>query len=328
MLAVQYGLSQREDLSVAFTDPTSERARHELAGLPGVRHVEVQRSVPVRLRFRQHSYRTAISGVEPGGDLQRLLDTDLRPVSLPERGVVCTDYLARLLEARPGDILTVEVLEGERPVRELPLVGLVKEYLGVSAYMDLAALNRFMREGHAISGARLAVDDRERAHLYRELKDMPRVAGMVVREQELRNFRKTMNETLLFYTFIASVFSVIIAFGVVYNSAHIALAERSRELASLRVLGFTRGEISYILLGELGLLTLLALPLGMLAGRMLCWTIAHNLQSDLYRVPLVIEPRTYAFAATVVLIATVASGLFVRRRLDRLDLIAVLKSRE
>ncbi|MCC6301403.1 MAG: ABC transporter permease [Gammaproteobacteria bacterium] len=329
MIEVQYGMSQREDISLVFTEPTSYRARYELAALPGVRRVEVQRSVPVELRHGYRSYRTAIKGMQSGGDLQRLLDADLRPIALPPSGVILTDYLAELLGVAPGESLTVEVLEGGRPVREVRVAGVVKEYLGVSAYMELAALNRFMREGPAISGAWLAVGDGdELTRLYRELKDMPRVAGVALRKQEIRNFNKTMNESLLFYTFVALIFSVIIAFGVVYNSARIALAERSRELASLRVLGFTRGEISYILLGELGLLTLVALPLGLLAGRGLCWFIAHNLQNDLYRLPLMLQPSTYAFAVTVVIAAAAVSGLAVRGRLDRLDLIGVLKTKE
>ena len=157
---------------------------------------------------------------------------------------------------------------------------------------------------------------------------MPRVAGVAERAQEIRNFHRTMNETMLFFTYVATVFSVIIAFGVLYNSARIALTERGRELASLRVLGFTRAEIAYILLGELGILSLVAIPLGLWLGEFMCYYIAYNLQSDLYRVPVVLEPQTYSFAVAVVLVSAVLSGLAVRRRLDQLDLIAVLKTAE
>lgn len=329
MIDVQYGMSQREDVGVVFTEPTSYRVRFDLAALDGVRHVEVHRSVPVQLRSGHRSYRTAIRGLQTGGDIQRLLDAALEPIELPADGILLTDYLGEVLGVRAGDRLVVEVLEGGRPQREVVVVGLVNEYLGVSGYMELDALNRFMREGPAISGAYLAVDDPDHLpRLYRALKDSARVAGVQLRKQEIANFNQLMEESMLFYTFIASIFSVIIAFGVVYNSARIALAERSRELASLRVLGFTRAEISYILLGELAVLTLIALPLGAVAGWALSWLIAHNLQNDLYRIPLIIEPRTYAFAATVVLSAAVVSGLIVRRRLDKLDLIGVLKTRE
>lgn len=328
MMHVHFGLSQREDVAVSFVEPTSYRVINELRSLPGVEYGEVYRAVVVRLRHGHRSYRTAIKGMEHGGELQRLLDTDLRTIRLPRDGLVLTDYLGKLLGLHVGDKVTVEVLEGRRQARQVPVVGLVKQYLGVSGYMDLAALNRLLGEGNAISGAYLSIDSHQADAIYAQLKDMPRIAGTTVREQEIRNFRRIMEETMLFWTLVATVFAVLIAFGVVYNSARITLTERSRELASLRVLGFTRGEISYILLGELAVLTLMAIPLGLLIGRGLCGLIALQVESDLYRIPLIIKPDTYAFAAAVVLVAATVSALLVRRRLDRLDLVAVLKTKE
>lgn len=328
MVYVQYGLSQRDDVSVSFVDPTSYRALHELRSLPGVTGAEGFRSVPVRLRYGHRSYRTGIQGLEPGGRIMRVLDTRLRPVALPGDGIVLSAYLGELLQVKPGDMLTVEVLEGGQPVRQLPVMALVEQFIGVSAYMDLAALNRLLREAPALSGAYLMVEASYRDEVYRRLKEMPRIMGTVVREHEIKNFHKTMNETLLFFTWVATLFAGVIAFGVVYNSARITLTERSRDLASLRVLGFTRGEISYILLGELALLTLAAIPVGLMLGRALCGYIARTAETDLYRVPLVLELDTYAFAALVVLFSAAASGLLVRRRLDELDLVAVLKTRE
>ena len=208
------------------------------------------------------------------------------------------------------------------------MAGLVREYLGVSGYMDLAALNRFMHEGPTLSGAYLSVDSAQLQPLYAQLKGMPRIASVAERAQEIRNFNRMMQETMLFFTYVATVFAVIIAFGVIYNSARIALTERGHELASLRVLGFTRAEIAYILLGELGLLTLCAIPLGLKLGVWMCYYIAHTMQNDLFRVPVVLVPQTYAFASAVVLVSATLSGLAVRRRLDQLDLIAVLKTAE
>lgn len=328
MLDLQFGQMQREDISVTFVEPTSRRAMFELQALQGVEHVEVFRSVPVRLRYQHRSHRTAIRGIEPDGEIQRLLDTDLKPISVAPEGVILTDYLARMLGVKTGDLLTVEILEGNRPVRQAIVAGTVKEYLGISAYMELSSLNRLMREGDAISGAYLAVDQDYQQALFQRFKRIPRIAGTIEREQEIRNFNKTMNETMIFITTVATAFAVVIAFGVVYNSARIALAERGRELASLRVLGFTRGEISYILLGELVLLTLVAIPLGFVFGYVLCGLIALGLQSELYRVPVVLESPTYALSATVVLVSAVVSGLVVRRKLDHLDLVAVLKTKE
>jgi putative ABC transport system permease protein len=257
-----------------------------------------------------------------------LLNTDLEPVLLPPEGVVLTDHLALLLGIRIGDRLTVEVLEGSRPTIEVPVAGLVKEYLGVAAYMRLDALNRAMREGHAVSGAYLLADSQQQPELYTKLQEMPRVAGSAVRLSALKSFRDTMANQMLTFAFFETILAAVIAVGVIYNSARIAFAERSRELASLRVLGFTRSEISYILLGEFGVLTLASLPLGLVLGRALGTFMVRNVQTDLFRVPIVIEPSTYAFASTVVLVSAAISGYLVKRQLDRLDLVAVLKTKE
>ena len=325
---VQFGLSQREDLSLTFVEPASVRALYELKSIEGVEYAEPFRAVPARLRFEHKSYRIAIQGVETGGDLHRPLDLDLRPISLPGSGIVLTDYLGELLGVKEGDLLTVEVLEGRRPVLKVPVAALVSQYIGVSAYMELSALNRLMHEGNVISGAFLATDKRFQEDIFGKLKEAPQIAGTEVREKAINNFYDTMGETILIFTFINTILAGIIAFGVVYNSARIALSERSRELASLRVLGFTRAEISYILLGELGVLTLAAIPAGFLIGRGMCAFIAENLKTDLVRIPLIMESDTYAFAAVVVLVSACISSLIVRRKLDHLDLIAVLKAKE
>lgn len=328
MVKVQYGQSQREDISVAFTEPAQHGALSSLRHLEGAERAEGYRSVPARLRYEHRSVRTAIEGVEADGELLRILDTALRPIPLPPEGIVLTDHLGRRLGVKAGDWLTVEVLEGNRPVRRVPVIGLAKQYMGVSGYMRREALNRLMREGDVISGAYLAVDEYQQAGLFRHLQEMPRVVGTTIREVAIRNFYDIIAETTLFFSFIAALLGAVIAFGVVYNSMRIALSERSRELASLRVLGFTRGEIAYILLGELGLLTLVAIPLGFVIGKALCWVQVFNLSSDLYRVPLVLEHDTYAVAAAVVLGSAAVSALLIWRKLGHLDLVAVLKTKE
>jgi putative ABC transport system permease protein len=328
LVDAEFRQARRDELSVSFVEPSSRAAVHELAAIEGVGAVEPYRAVPVRLRNGHRTYRTALQGIEPGARLYRLLDTGLRPIELPESGLLLTDQLGKILGLRPGDRVTVEALEGSRPVRETVVAGLTKQYVGVSAYMSLPALNRLMREGDAISGAYLSADRSRLPAIYRTIKGMPRIAGAAIRENEIRGFREAMAESMLVFTLIITLLAGTIAFGVVYNSARIALSERSRELASLRVLGYTRGEISYILLGELAVYTLAAIPLGFLFGRALCGYIVTKFSTDLYRIPLVLERGTYAFAAAVVLAASCVSALAVRRRLDRLDLVAVLKTRE
>jgi putative ABC transport system permease protein len=328
MVNIQFRLAQRDDLTLTFTEPTSSTALHSLAGLPGVQRVEPFRAVPARLRFEQRSYRTSIQGLPRGAALRRVLDKQFRIVDMPPEGIMLTDHLAGILGIRPGEMLTVEVLEGEKPVRQVPVAGLVSEFVGVYGYMDLESLNRLMREGSAVSGAFIAADQRYRERIFAELKRMPRVAGASVSDKALANFYEIMARQMLTFAFFNTLLASTIAFGVVYNSARIAFSERSRELASLRVLGFTRGEISYILLGELAVLTLAALPLGCWIGYLMCAGVVQAWTNDLFRIPLVIRNSTYSFAAAVVLISSLVSGLLIQRKLNRLDLVAVLKMKE
>ncbi len=327
MVYVQFGLSQRADLIVNYTEPASQRSLYSLRSLQGVEQAEGFRSVPVRLRFEHRFYRTFVEGIEPGGNLMRLLDTRLQVVDLPQGGVVLTDYLAELLHIQAGDMLTIEVLEGNRPTVQVPVIATAKQYLGVNAYMQRDALNRLLKEGDVISGAYLRVDEQQ-GDLYAELKNMPRIAGVVEQESAIQAFYDTLAEMVLFFTFITTLLGISISFGVVYNSMRIALSERNRELASLRVLGFERSEVAYILLGEQALLTLIAIPFGLLIGYGLCAYLAFQFDSDLYRIPLVLGLNVYAFAAMVVIVSAVISGVMIWRNLAQLDMVAVLKTKE
>jgi putative ABC transport system permease protein len=328
MLAVQFNLAQRHDLAITFVEPTSRRALHELAAMDGVRLVEPLRSAAVELRHEHRRFRTTLQGVLPGSELQRVLDEQLQVLEPPREGLVLTDYLAEILQVQPGQRLQVDILEGHRRSYELWVEGLVSEYVGVAAYMEMESLDRLLAEGQALSGALLSLEPGARDTVIDRLRESPRVAGIGDRLAAMQSFYETLDQTVLVFTFISTLLAASIAFGVVYNSARIALSERSRELASLRVLGLRRSEVSTVLLGELALLTLAGIPLGFAIGRVLCWYLTVGMRSDFYRVPLVIEPSTYAFAALVVSASAVVSGLIVRNRLHRLDLVAVLKTRE
>ncbi len=328
MIDLQYGMSQREDILVNYTEPTSTRSLYSLRSLEGVEHVESFRSVPAKLQFEHRFYRSSVHGIETGGELMRLLDSDLNVIDLPPQGVVLTDYLAESLRIGPGDLLMIEVLEGSRPTLWVPVIGTARQDIGMNAYLQRETLNGLLGEGGALSGALLKVDPRFQRDVYRELKDMPRIAGVVEQRAAVDAFYENVAQTILFYTFISTLLGASIAFGVVYNSMRIALSERGRELASLRVLGFERSEVAYILLGEIGLLTLAAIPLGLLFGYGLCAYMAYQFDTDLYRVPLVLGINVYAFAALVVLISSIASAFMIWRNLARLDMVAVLKTKE
>ena len=324
----QFAILQRQDATVSFTEPASARAFHELTRLPGVVYAEPLRSVPVRLRHGHLWRRTAIQGLIAAPRLDRLVDTTtFRPIQLPESGLVLSTALADLLEVEPGDLVTVEVLEGARPVRQVPVVQLIEQHMGTAAYLRLEAVQRLVGD-RAISGAALQVEPSQAEALYRRLKEMPRVAAVSRKAAFIDSFRTNFAANLEIVVTFTTLFATIIAIGVVYNNARISLAERARELASLRVLGFRRSEISYIFLGELAAVTVLALPFVFLLGYGLAVFAMESFATELYRFPVALTRQSFARAGLTVVLASLVSGLVVRRQLDRLDLIAVLKTRE
>lgn len=324
----QFELVQRQEVQVSFTEARAGRAIYELRSYPGVQHVEGYRLVPMRITSAHRSRQLGVTGLESDPALFRLLDDRERVVTLPPEGLLLSAKLAELLEVTPGDTVSVDVREGRRPHAELVVAGTVADYIGLNAYMQRDALNRLMHEDRQVSGAYLKVDQCELDRLYNELHQTPHVAGVLVRDAMYENFQRTMVETQRPVLMFNITFAILIAFGVVYNTARISLAERGREMATLRVLGFTRGEISAILLGELAVLTFMAIPVGVLLGTGFAWVVTVAFETEMYRIPLVISRWTFGFSIAVVLVAALGSGLVVRRRIDRLDLIGVLKARE
>jgi putative ABC transport system permease protein len=294
-------------MSVSFVEPASSGAIHDLKHLPGVIDCEPFRSLPVRMRNGHRSRQLAILGLHQQNDLYRLMDKHLKVVPLPSEGLVISAKLAELLEIRPEDPITLEVLEGKRPVLRISVAGLISDLSGTNAYMNIQALHRTMQEGNTVSGAFLTVDSKNIDALYTELKSTPRIASVTVQKGALESFRKTIAENLLVMTTFNVIFASIIAFGVVYNTARISLSESSRELATLRVIGFTRAEVSAILLGELALITLAAIPVGLVMGYGFAALMTLSLDTDLYRIPLVVNRSTFAFAAVVIMMASLFS---------------------
>ena len=328
MIDVYFNVANRHDVEVTFVEPRSRAAYFELLRAPGVLRGEPYRAVSVRLRNGYLEERIGLLGVPLDADLSRMIDTASRPVVPPPGGLVLSSDVADELRIAAGDVLTIEVTEGRRPELEVPVAAVSTTFIGSGARMRLEDLNALLKEGAVISGAFLTVDADETEALYAELKGLPAVASVALQTLAQRNFTELMDQNMGMSIYVYTLFAGLIAIGVVYNSVRISFAERERELASLRVLGFSRGEVSYILLGEIAFLTLIALPIGAALGTGLAWSLAQAVSSDLFRLPFVIGPSTYGYAGLVVIIVTAVSGLLVRRRLDRMDLVGVLKSRD
>jgi len=328
IMDVQFRLVQREDATVVFTAPVPMRARSEIAHLAGARYADGLRSVPVRLRAGNRTYRTALVGLAPDAQLKRLLDADLHAVPVPPDGVLLTTRLGERLGVGAGDALVVEILEGRRSRREVRVAGLIDELIGISAYMDLEAVNRLVGEGRALTEALVAFDADHAESLLAALKALPHVASVTAKRSALRTFDETLARFLLVYAGVITAFATVIAFGVVYNSGRIVLSEREREIASLCVLGFTRREVLALLLGELGLELAAGIPAGMLLGYLFAWGSSAMIQMEELRVPVVVAPRTYAYATLVVVLSAVVCAGIIRRHLDRLDPVTALKTPE
>ena len=325
LLLTQFWDAERQDVTVNFVEPRDAGARYALARMPGVIAVEPQRTVAARIRSGYRDRYLSITGVSANPRLKRIVDRAGRETRMPPSGVVLSQMLADVLRIAPGDEVTLEVLEGQRPTRRVEVTGVVDDIMGLSAYMDITALHHMMREGEVANSALLLIDQDQEADLASDLKVTPAVAGAGFKRAVLQSFRDVMAANMNVSIVINLVFAGIIAFGVVYNAARVSLSERSRELASLRVLGFTRAEISLILMGELALLTLAALPIGALLGYALAVALSGLFDSEVYRFPLYVSRQAIALAFLGIIAAAVFSGLVVRRRLDHLDLVAVLK---
>jgi putative ABC transport system permease protein len=328
LVQVNFFDAQHQDLTVGLVEPQSTEVARDFMRLPGVLAVEPFRSLSVRLRSGQREKRESITGVTATARLQPPYDAGGQVVPIPPEGLLLSKKLAEILAVRPGDWVTVEVLEGRRPVQELPIAGVVETYIGTAAYMSLEAANRLMRERPSADALHLLVDPRQQAALFAELKALPKVSSVTLRRATIDKFYDTMARIMFIFISFYAVFACTLAFGVAYNSARIALSERARELATLRVLGMSRLEISYILLGEIAVLVFIGLPLGCLCGAGLAWLMSGLFETDLYRVPMHIESATFGFSVLIGVAATVFSAAIVRRRIDRLDLVAVLKTRE
>lgn len=328
MIDVTFFQADRQHATLTFTDEREWDALFSGARLPGVLRAEPARTVAARLRNGHYSRRVAITGKPADAELSRVLDADFRPIAVPDRGLLLSDKLADLLRLRTGQKVTVELLDGRRRTVEVTVSATVRTYIGLLAVMDIGELNRLAGEPNTVSGLHLALDGNALDRLYAAVKALPATASITLQRVSLRKFRETLAENIAISMLFYAGLGVVIAFGVVYNSARIQLSERARELASLRVLGFTRAEVSRVLLGELAVLTALAVPLGWAMGYGLAWTVAEGLDTELHRVPFVVERDTVAMATLIVLGATLVSALIVRLRIDRLNLIEVLKTRD
>ena len=326
VLGFQWDVVQRQTVTLSLVEPQAGRAIADFRHMPGVVLAEPFRFVTVELRAGPVTRRLLLQGLPEHGTLSRVINANLEQLTLPERGIVISAKLAEVLNVRPGDEVVAKVLEGEERELAVPIIALAEDFAGTAAYMERHALNRLLLEGDRISGAHLVVASNQWNDFLSAVKNTPRAAGCVIKDSIRDGFRKTTGESIGLLQKMYSLFAIIVAFGIIYNSARISLSERARELATLRVLGFTRGEVGAVLVGELVLLTVVALPLGLLVGSGFARGIIVAVNTETVRLPLVLTPANYALAVLVVAIASALSALFAARKLADIDLVSALKA--
>ena len=320
--------SARQDGMLILSHDMPEIVLASAADLPAVFQAEGQQYHPVILSNGNHEKRTVIQASRPNADLSRVIDKDGKQIAVPPGGVVLTERLAAQLDVRIGDTIDAKFLGGRQETHPLRVSDIIAQYFGLGAYMDLEYVNGLLRQSPRISLINVSLDDSEVMDLHRRLKDIPSLAGIVMMTNTRRSFSETIEQNIGVVNTIYIVIALLITIGVTYNGARIQLSERSRELASLRILGFTRAEVSYILIGETMLLSVLAQPLGWWIGTLIAASMFNSFSSDLYNMPLVVHPAIYAKASFVVLLASFGSVMLVRRRLDKQNLVSAMKVRE
>lgn len=322
----QWDVVQRQTVGVSLVEPGPGRAIADFRHLPGVVLAEPFRFVPVELRAGPRMRRLLLQGLPERGTLNRAIDAQARQITLPPRGIVISAKLAEVLQVRPGDEVSAKVLEGEERELAVPVAGLAEDFAGTAAYMEMHALNRLLLEGDRINGAHLVVENSRWEEFLRAAKETPRASSVVIKNLIREGFRQTTAESIGVLQKMYLLFATIVAFGIIYNSARISLSERARELATLRVLGFTRGEVGAVLIGELVVLTLVALPLGLVIGSGFARGILASVNTETVRLPLVLTTSNYAFAVLVIAVASALSALLAARKLAEIDLVSALKA--
>ena len=328
MIDFNFERVERSDAQVTLIHALPSRAVREVSRMPGVFTAEGSRLIPVRLVNGHRSYRTVLQGVSEGSELRVPRESDLQPVVIPPEGVVLSRRLAAKLWLSKGDMLTVEVQEGGRPLRQIAVAGLADDILGLSAYIARPALNRLMREGDLVNSIALRIDPREAAGVWSRLQQTAKVEAVAIRSSLLRSFDEKISGLINVSAFILTGFGILIAFGVVYNAARVAYQERAWELATLRILGFTRRETLTVLFGELAIVVAIAVPLGLVLAHWLIALILRLRDNESFQLPAIISPATFALSALVIIAASVTSAILVRRLVEKLDLVAVLKTRD
>jgi putative ABC transport system permease protein len=326
----QFRRVMRSDVDLAFKDERGQDALSEAARLPGVDCAEPTLSVACTFINGSHRKKGSVTGLLPNARLTIPRDRHARPIRVPDHGLTFSRTLADALHVKPGDLVGVEPIKGRRRLQYVPVAEISDSYLGASVYANIGYLSRLVDEELAVSGAQLAVD-RNPAHrdaLYRELKQLPALQSVTARADMIKSLEDTVLENQRIVIGLLVLFAGVMFFGSILNASLVSLAERQREIATLRVLGYTSWEIGSLLLRESMITTTLGTLLGMPLGYLLTVAIAETYASDLFRMPIVASGGLWMLTMACAVAFGLITHVFVQRAINKMDWLDALKTLE
>lgn len=328
LVNIQYQHAQREDVNISFVEPVSTTVLDSINQMEGVMAAEPYRDVPVIIEFQGQSKQTSLTATPANATLKQVLDVNNQPLTIPESGLLISQKLADILGLSSGDTAIVQILEEKRQQLHIKVRSINRQWIGLGAYIQSDYLHKLLDQHPRMTTAAIKIDPYEQDKLFQRLKAIPTIISLNIVEVLKRTFNEIMAENLYKSMITNIIFASFICFGVIYNTARIALSERWRELASLRVLGLTNREVAFLLFGELSILTLVAIPVGIFIGRMLSFGMTESMNTELFRIPFYIENSTYGYGTIILLSSTLISFLLVWRQLNRIDLVSAQKGVE
>jgi putative ABC transport system permease protein len=326
LIDAQFRHAERGHIMVNFNDVVNRQSIVELQKIPGVLSVEGMRTIPVRFQSQQHDYQTGLIGFVEKSSQRQLLNDKLEKINLIPNQFFLSLALAQVLNVKVGDSLWIEALSGKKKKRLVTVNAIVDDFIGLSGYMEYESLHHLFDESFAVTSASMLIDKNKEHTIYQRLKTIPKIATVTIKYALIKTFEDTFAKHILIFTGFLSVFAIIIAVGIIYNNAQIALSERALELATMRVIGMTQKEVAIILIGELLIQLIIAIPIGVIIALILATISINLIPADIIRIPLVIQSHTYIIASTIAMCAALFSAIIVFKRIKKLDLLAVLKT--
>jgi putative ABC transport system permease protein len=329
LMSYEFEKVSHQDITVSLRNPKGLELSSELMRMPSISGTEPQLLIVCDFKNGALKKRSGVTGMIRNNILNTPLDKNGTPVAIPETGLILSKKLAEILYLKTGDHVRLRPLIGRRTEVIASVAGIVDTYLGLSAYADIGYLSRLLGEelsANIVLGK--TCNKSEWKNLYSALKKRPAVVGISERTRSLTQMDERFGKVMGTMIFMTVFFAGLIAFGSILNTALVSLSERSREVGTLRVLGYTPAQITWIFSGESHLLNSVGIVLGLIAGIGLSKLVSAAYSTELYRFPSVIYPSRLVISAILMFFFITLAQLIIYRMITRFPWLEVLKVKE